>query len=293
MSPISKSNGSTPIKFTPHFLAEDIRMHLLKILTTSCAVMSLTLPVWAQSTKYDFDYRSTDQRVQVFDDGKVTRVQLPEGTPEPTIVAVEPKGEVLLKLTKEHPHLLIEGIYSRLIMRWGNSREVQAVYGGNTAKDKRTGSGASFGSMGPQATFGTVGKPIDVVRSAPVNSANEPVAQSRMEMAKASAMAGEGTVATVVSATNSMKRFTFLATDKTVEGSFARWADEFKSGKKVVWRAGKPPLDALGDFEAEDVVKAMTLVAQAFEKSSNPFVVEEYDNVFLVVSKISARLQSK
>lgn len=91
-----------------------------------------------------------------------------------------------------------------------------------------------------------------------------------------------------------LRRFTFLASDKTVDGAFSRWAEESKLGKKVTWRvARKPPLDALGDFEAENAVVAMTMVAASFENSRNPFVVEEYDNVIVVVPRIAARLQAK
>jgi hypothetical protein len=285
-----------PTFYKPRFLTEDVRMRIYKILSVTCTALSLSVPAWAQSAKYDFDYRTTDQRVQVFDDGRVTRIQLPEGTLDPTIVAIEPKGEVLLKLTKEHPHLVVEGIYSRLVMRWGNRREVQAVYGGTAANLQRTGTAAAFGNAPLQANYGSVAKPVDVVRAVTAPATPE-VPPSRMQ-AVATLTPTVAAVATPVAPAKpvgpQLKRFTFQATDKTVEGAFVRWADESKTGKKVAWRvAGKPPLDALGDFEADDVVKAMTMVAAAFENSSNPFVIEEYDNVIVVVSKISARLQSK
>jgi hypothetical protein len=286
-----------PTFYKPRFLTEDVRMRIHKILSVTCAALSLSVPAWAQSAKYDFDYRTTDQRVQVFDDGRVTRIQLPEGTLDPTIVAIEPKGEVLLKPSKEYPHLVVEGIYSRIVLRWGNRREVQAVYGGSASNMQRTGSAAAFGNVPPQANYGSVAKPVDVVRAVAAPAAQE-VPPSRMQQSVAALTPAVTLVtAPVVPAAAPgpvLKRFSFQATDKTVEGAFTRWAAESKSGKKVAWRvAGKPPLDALGDFEADDVVKAMTMVAAAFENSSNPFVIEEYDNVIVVVSKISARLQSK
>ncbi|MDO8768395.1 MAG: TrbG/VirB9 family P-type conjugative transfer protein [Burkholderiaceae bacterium] len=294
-------------------------MQIHKILPVTCVLLALSVTAWAQNVRYDFDYRTTDQRVQVFDDGKVTRIQFPEGTPDPTIVAVEPKGEVLLKITKEAPHLIVNGIYSRLVMRWGNRREVQAVYNGvgADAGSERSGSAASFGTLEPQAKYGSVAKPVVVAHSqvaqqttsrdndvpgrtravvvempsAPATPVVVPEAVKVVAVASVQAIAP---VAPVAAITSGLKRFTFQANDKTVEGAFTRWAEEAKLGKKVTWRvARKPPLDALGDFEAESAVVAMTMVAASFENSRNPFVVEEYDNVIVVVPRISARLQSK
>lgn len=284
-------------------------MRLKKILPVTCVLLALSVPSWAQNTKYDFDYRTTDQRVQVFDDGKVTRIQLPEGTPDPTIVAIEPKGEVLLKVSKEAPHLVVPGIYSRIVMRWGNRREVQAVYNGASAPTpytERTGAGASFGSVTPEAKFGAIAKPVEVTltKAAPampvldVPRSRAAVAEQASLPAAVTAVAATVPVATPAVATAvqgpTLKRFAFQASDKTVDGAFSRWAEESKLGKKVTWRvARKPPLDALGDFEAENAVVAMTMVAASFENSRNPFVVEEYDNVIVVVPRIAARLQAK
>lgn len=282
-------------------------MRLKKILPLTCVLLALSVPSWAQNTKYDFDYRTTDQRVQVFDDGKVTRIQLPEGTPDPTIVAIEPKGEVLLKVSKEAPHLVVPGIYSRIVMRWGNRREVQAVYNGASAPTpytERTGAGASFGSVTPEVKFGAIAKPVEVTLAKVTPAA--PVAdvpRTRAVVAEPAVVAVAAVAAPALGATPvaanavqgpTLKRFAFQASDKTVDGAFSRWAEESKLGKKVTWRvARKPPLDALGDFEAENAVVAMTMVAASFENSRNPFVVEEYDNVIVVVPRIAARLQAK
>jgi len=277
-------------------------MRLKKILPVTCVLLALAVPSWAQNTKYDFDYRTTDQRVQVFDDGKVTRIQLPEGTPDPTIVAIEPKGEVLLKVSKEAPHLVVPGIYSRIVMRWGNRREVQAVYNGASAPTpytERTGAGASFGSVTPEAKFGAVAKPVvvtlakatspapavDLPRTRGVVAEQAPIAAATPVVAPVATPAVQGPT---------LKRFAFQASDKTVDGAFSRWAEESKLGKKVIWRvARKLPLDALGDFEAENAVVAMSMVASSFDNSRNPIVVEEYDNAFVVVPRIAARLEAK
>lgn len=305
MQPITATSAS----YQPIFKTEEMRMRLNKILPITCVLLALSVPSWAQNTKYDFDYRTTDQRVQVFDDGKVTRIQLPEGTPDPTIVAIEPKGEVLLKVSREAPHLVVPGIYSRIVMRWGNRREVQAVYNGAsspTPYTERTGAGASFGSVTPEAKFGAIAKPVEVqlAKAAPAMPAAD-VPRTRAAVAEQAAIvaAVAKVAATVLVAAPvvtpavhvpTLKRFAFHANDKTVDGAFSRWAEESKLGKKVTWRvARKPPLDALGDFEAENAVVAMTMVAASFENSRNPFVVEEYDNVIVVVPRIAARLQVK
>ena len=305
MQPITATSAS----YQPIFKTEEMRMRLKKILPITCVLLALSVPSCAQNTKYDFDYRTTDQRVQVFDDGKVTRIQLPEGTPDPTIVAIEPKGEVLLKVSKEAPHFVVPGIYSRIVMRWGNRREVQAVYNGAsspTPYTERTGAGASFGSVTPEAKFGAIAKPVEVqlTKAAPAMPAAD-VPRTRAAVAEQAALvaAVAKVAATVLVAAPvvspavhvpTLKRFAFHANDKTVDGAFSRWAEESKLGKKVTWRvARKPPLDALGDFEAENAVVAMTMVAASFENSRNPFVVEEYDNVIVVVPRIAARLQAK
>ena len=295
--------------YQPSFKTEEMRMRLRKILPLTCVLLVLAVPTWAQNTKYDFDYRTTDQRVQVFDDGKVTRIQLPEGTPDPTIVAIEPKGEVLLKVSKETPHFVVPGIYSRIVMRWGNRREVQAVYNGASAPTpytERTGAGASFGSVTPEAKFGAIAKPVEVTlaKAAPAAPAADiprtraVIAEQAVLAVAVAAIAAPAPVAAPVAAPvvqgSMLKRFAFQASDRTVDGAFSRWAEESKLGKKVTWRAArKPPLDALGDFEAENAVVAMTMVAASFENSRNPFVVEEYDNVIVVVPRIAARLQAK
>ena len=306
IQPIQPTSATSAI-YQPSFKTEEMRMRLKKILPVTCVLLALSVPSWAQNTKYDFDYRTTDQRVQVFDDGKVTRIQLPEGTPDPTIVAIEPKGEVLLKVSKEAPHLVVPGIYSRIVMRWGNRREVQAVYNGASAPTpyaERTGAGASFGSVTPEVKFGAIAKPVEVTLAKATPAA--PVAdvpRTRAVVAEpavvaVAAVVAPAPVATPVAANAvqgpTLKRFAFQASDKTVDGAFSRWAEESKLGKKVTWRvARKPPLDALGDFEAENAVVAMTMVAASFENSRDPFVIEEYDNVIVVRPRIAARLQAK
>jgi Toxin co-regulated pilus biosynthesis protein Q len=283
----------TSATYQPSFKTEEMRMRLKKILPVTCVLLALSVPSWAQNTKYDFDYRTTDQRVQVFDDGKVTRIQLPEGTPDPTIVAIEPKGEVLLKVSKEAPHLVVPGIYSRIVMRWGNRREVQAVYNGASAPTpytERTGAGASFGSVTPEAKFGAVAKPVEVTlaKAAPAMPALD-VPRSRAAVAEqapvASAIAVVAPIAPVAPAVVESTTPAIVAKtwqvdikDVTLSNTFSRWAES--AGQKVRWDAEKHILveapDSLsGSFE--DAVIAV-LSSPGIAQGNYPLEVCFYPN---------------
>jgi Toxin co-regulated pilus biosynthesis protein Q len=291
---------ATSAIYQPSFKTEEMLMRLKTILPVTCVLLALAVPSWAQNTKYDFDYRTTDQRVQVFDDGKVTRIQLPEGTPDPTIVAIEPKGEVLLKVSKEAPHLVVPGIYSRIVMRWGNRREVQAVYNGASAPTpytERTGAGASFGSVTPEAKFGAIAKPVEVqlakaVPAMPV--ADAPRTRAVVEQAPAAVAVAAATVATPVALpvvqvvaqasvettlpAIAAKTWQVEIKDVTLSNTFARWAES--AGQKVRWDAEKHVLveapDSLtGSFE--DAVVAV-LSSPGIAQGSYPLEVCFYPN---------------
>lgn len=111
--------------------------------------------------RYDMSYVSSDDRVQAFDDGKVTRLLLPEGTLIPMVVSIKPQGEVLLPMLKELPYLLVDGLHGQLVLNWANQRKVTITYRGQLALEKRTGQGAAFGSVPITASFGTIGRPTE------------------------------------------------------------------------------------------------------------------------------------
>jgi hypothetical protein len=114
----------------------------------------------ASSQKYDFNYRVSDERISVFDDGKVTRIQLPEGMTIPIVMSQEPAGDVLLDLKKDSPYLSIQGTYSKLVMRWSGKREVVASYNGSI-EIERLGRPAAFGMATPARTYGAVSEPVE------------------------------------------------------------------------------------------------------------------------------------
>jgi hypothetical protein len=279
----------------------DFQTRLSKIVLVTCMSLGVQVPVWAQ-VQYDFAYKVTDERVQVFDDGRVTRIQIPEGTLVPTILATEPKGEVLLKVQRDTPYLVVDGLHSRLVMRWGNRREVVALYTGKHST-QRLGQSAAFGSVQPHAQFGSVGKPqavalqdqVPALTTESVMPAISAVASPRnaSQTPGAQSTSGSAESTQIKPMAPTLKRFALLETDKTIDGAFRRWAKEAGLNKAVVWRLpGKLPLDVLGEFEAADAVSAMTKVAESFARSANPFVVEEYDNAIVLVSRITARLNA-
>lgn len=111
-------------------------------------------------TRYDFGYRISDDRIQIFDDGQHTRIVLPEGTLTPTVVAVQPSGEVLLMPSRDGTNLVFGGIYTRLVIRWSNGREVIANYQGESQVQVRNGKPAAFGAVQPVNGYGTPPPPV-------------------------------------------------------------------------------------------------------------------------------------
>ncbi len=135
----------------------------------------LTVSASAQtgaSQKYDFNYRVSDERIAVFDDGKVTRIQLPEGMTIPIVMSQEPAGDVLLDLKKDSPYLSIQGTYSKLVMRWSGKREVVASYNG-TIEVERLGRPAAFGMATPARTYGAVSEPVEFEKTQMVVKTDE------------------------------------------------------------------------------------------------------------------------
>lgn len=117
---------------------------------------------------YDFQYRASDNRVNVFDDGALTRIQLPEGTLLPTILALQPKGEVVLHPRRDGPFLAVEGVHMQLRLRWANARDVAVAYTGQKLLPERAGQGAAFGAVAATSSYGSAAKPVAARVSAPV-----------------------------------------------------------------------------------------------------------------------------
>ncbi len=121
------------------------------------------------ATTYDFAYRTTDDRVQVFDDGQQTYLQLPANSPLPVVTTTRPAGEVLLRFAPSGTYLVAPGLYSSVSLRWPNQREVTVRYAGAASLGTRAGAPAAFGAVTPQASFGAVARPQDVAQGAPAH----------------------------------------------------------------------------------------------------------------------------
>ena len=173
--------------------------------------------------QYDFAYTVGHEQIQVFDDGFVTRMQLPEGVLVPTVIAVQPEGEVLLTPRREPPYLVFEGLYSRLALRWSGKPDVKVVYSGNTAA--RLPRAAAFGSVVPQSSFGAIGAPVNAL------AGSKPIAN-----ASAGAMPGIPAYLEAPPA-----GFDLQTRDATISGSLRRWASATQY--QLVWDV-PPALDA-------------------------------------------------
>ena len=258
-------------------------------------------------TRYDFGYRISDDRIQVFDDGQHTRVVLPEGTLTPTVVAVQPSGEVLLMPSRDGTNLVFGGIYTRLVIRWSNGREVVANYQGESQVQVRNGKPAAFGAVQPVNGYGTPPPPVyrapdaaqpvvpapsaktaaDAIKPPPVESRVathlSPSAKTTTTAAKAQGDRedDEPTASSAIeSAAKPQPVWHIRNTDGTLSKALARWAAS--STPPISWEAEK-------DFPATNAVYQGTyleVVEQVMSdtaRSQYPLHACVYQNVVRVL----------
>lgn len=265
-------------------------------------------------TRYDFGYRISDDRIQIFDDGQHTRIVLPEGTLTPTVVAVQPSGEVLLMPSRDGTNLVFGGIYTHLIIRWSNGREVVANYQGEHQVQVRNGKPAAFGAVQPVAGYGTPPPPVyrapDAVQpvvSAPTPATaataaiKQPPVEPRVQNPSAqtttsTADLGGGlrddspksTANTASSATQSvasavakpLQEWQIRNTDGTLSKALARWAAS--STPPISWEAEK-------DFPATNATyhgtyfEVLEQVMRDTARSQYPLHACVYQNVIRVL----------
>jgi hypothetical protein len=224
------------LSFLHSFITEEFRMRIKHIIATTALAFGLAVPAWAQAqsvaepgqtlatsaSTYDFAYRATDNRVNVFDDGKITRIQLPEGTLLPTLVAIQPKGEVLLHPKREGTYLVVEGIHQQLRLRWANAKDISVVYTGQVALNQRIGQAAAFGATTPSVQFGAAAKPVNVHIPPVVMKQDEQAPITKLESISSSAM-------------TTVKKTSFvLNTDQPIHEALGDWAKQ--SGWHLVWQ---------------------------------------------------------
>jgi hypothetical protein len=124
--------------------------------------LSLACGLSAQAqTRFDFEYRVTDSRINVFDDGKSTRLQLPEGLALPAVIARTPAGEQILTPRRDGVYLVIDGVHAQLALVWANNRQVQVQYTG-AMTEARQGAAAAHTAMPTASEAGAVSAPRSV-----------------------------------------------------------------------------------------------------------------------------------
>jgi hypothetical protein len=84
----------------------------------------------AVTSKYNFSYSVSDKEITVFDDGKETRIQLPKGLSNPVVFTRNSSGEVMLEVKNEAAYISVQGIYSKLLLRWSSRKKVSVKYSG-------------------------------------------------------------------------------------------------------------------------------------------------------------------
>lgn len=283
--------------------------------TTLLAILFATAGIQTvhAQTRYDFGYRISDDRIQIFDDGQHTRIVLPEGTLTPTVVAVQPSGEVLLMPSRDGTNLVFGGIYTRLVIRWSNGREVVANYQGENQVQVRNGKPAAFGTVQPVAGYGTPPPPIyrapDAVQpvvSAPTATAataaiKQPPVETRAtnpkttppstadsgggvrdetleSTADAASVATQSVANTVVA--KPLQEWLIRNTDGTLSKALARWAAS--STPPISWEAEK-------DFPATNATyhgtyfEVLEQVMRDTARSQYPLHACVYQNVIRIL----------
>lgn len=279
--------------------------------TTILAILLATTGVTHAQARYDFDYRISDDRIQVFDDGHNTRITLPEGTLTPTVIAAQPIGEVLLMPSRDGTNLVFDGIYKRLTIRWANGREVIANYQGQNQMTVRNGSPASFGSAQPVVAYGTPPPPTHRQANADQPVVSPPV-KPVVAVAKQPPVAVEKTVEfndgderdcmlaastrecdatkNVATVGKSVKvdapvpatsiQWAIRSSDGTLSKTLARWAQG--NTPPIAWEADKD-FPALAATYSGTYLEAIEQVMQDTARSQFPLHACVYDNVVRVL----------
>ena len=280
-----------------------IQVAVWTVLGTMGSAHAQTAPIQqAQKpqVRYDFAYTVADNRIQVFDDGSVTRIALPDGTLAPTVVAIRPGGEVLLVPRRDPPNLVFDGIHARLVLRWANGREVMATYKGSNHMTERNGVPASFGAALPAASYGTspapvaavaqpaqvegvvdgeaVVMPVAVPPAVPVPRLNAPPSMAPVA-ASVAPVAPASAVPPIAIAANAAMVWHILASDGSLSKTLARWS---RGRVPIAWEADKdfPAIDATyhGDYFA-----ALEQVMKDTAHSQYPLHACVYDNVIRIL----------
>jgi hypothetical protein len=203
----------------------------MRMILTVFALLAAAMaaPASAQS-RSDFAYQTSDPRVLVFDDGKATRIQLPAGVMQPTVLGIKAQGEVLLPVQQQLPYLASEGVYQQLVLRWGNGQQVTVQYTGTYALDERKGSAVAYGAAAPQQTYAVAARPIQAG-----TLANMQAGLQQVSMAVTPTRPAPYTppVQPIQPVQPTAPLFDFRVSDGSMSGTVRRWAE--KEAYELVW----------------------------------------------------------
>ncbi len=149
---------------------KNLRVLSPKAAMTLCglvATAALSQAVTAQ-TRFDFSYAVSDSRINVFDDGQTTRLQLPEGLVLPAVIARTPAGEQILTPRRDGVYLVVDGVHAQMALVWANNRQVQIQYMG-AMTDLRQGRAAAHAALAPAQTTQAQAAPVQVATTAPAS----------------------------------------------------------------------------------------------------------------------------
>ena len=125
----------------------------------------LSHPAKAQ-TRFDFSYAVSDSRINVFDDGQTTRLQLPEGLVLPAVIARTPAGEEILTPRRDGVYLVVDGLHAQIALMWANNRQVHIQYTGALSLT-RQGRAAAHAALPPTQTSQAQAAPLQVPTTSP------------------------------------------------------------------------------------------------------------------------------
>lgn len=248
----------------------------------------------APSVRYDMRYASSDDRLQVFDDGVNTRLLLPEGTLIPLVRTLKSGDEQLVPLQRESvtQFLLIPGLHHKLILSWPGQRHVRVDYQGNASQAERAGSNTAYGATAPLAAHGYAPAPQQPMQALGDNGlarAAGPVvakvaAQAVQPVTPPLAAGADpapvntAPVATPTPPSAEQGTWEVRVSDINLENTFKRWAKEV--GYQMLWDADKEVLLPAADSFTGSLKDAINRVlgSPAIRFSNLPLEAVIYPN---------------
>lgn len=256
------------------------------MLAVSALASAQEVPTTAAArVQYDLNYSVSDDRIQVFDDGVVTRLLLPEGTLIPLVVSMRPQGEVLQELRKAPPYLVIEGLHAKLVLNWANQRKVAIQYQGAKALAERAGQPVAFGAAKTFQAYGRAQPPVSAIPLAPADARRLATAESVPGLPEFGA-GGQGAVALVTTLTpppgpTPPKRWEIQQSDGLLSRALRRWAKD--TGKLLFWGETTKEIQAIPAVYEGEFMDVLTQLMQDSARSTYPLQACVFSNAVRIL----------